>query len=483
MTREESDKLCQENPEAIWKIITELASHVTQLSGQVTILQEKLAPKPHTPSSAQGFLKPNRSPKVGTFGPLVPMNMRTKTGKKTGGQEGHKGHTLEKNAHPDKIEIHAPNQCPNCGNSLKGLQSEVVAMRQVVDLPAVIEFVTTEHQVAQVVCPCCQHLAQGEFPEHATAPVVYGPHIQTTCVLLKLDQAIALERIVTMLTDWFHHSPSEGTIMNWIALASARLKSVEKQIAAGIIASANAGFDETKVRSCGGNQWIHVSRTKTLTHLSAPGGRGKVAMESAGILPYFQGVATHDAWGSYFSFTCAHSLCNAHLLREGSALSKLYQETAVWINPVLTWLLDVKKQVELGIYSTSEVLVAQLRALLKKGYTCLGLSPPEEGKKFSGCSKEYVSRVRYLDRLWTYASEVTRFGWDAHVPFDNNGSERDIRPVKLFSKVFGCWRSSSGLSDFCCVRGYLSTLRKQGISARAGLLSVFMGDPIMPATN
>jgi transposase len=467
MTREEFDTLCKENPEALWNLLAQLAM-------RVTTLEEKLAPKPHMPSSAQGFDKPNR--------PLTPMSMRTKTGKKSGGQQGHKGHTLEKNIQPDKVETHVPEQCPNCGNCLKVVQGEIIASRQVIDLPAVIEFFTVEHQVLEVVCPHCQCSSQGEFPASVTAPVQYGPYLQTTCLLLKLDQAIALERIVRFLTDWLGHSPSEGTMMNWIALASARLEPVEKQIIAGIITSASAGFDETKVRSLGKNAWIHVARTLTLTHLSAPGGRGKDAMESAGILPHFQGVATHDAWASYFAFSCAHSLCNAHLLREGSALAKLYKESALWMEPILSWLLSVKKQVELGLYSTSELLVKELRTLLSTGYKSLGLSPPDDGVKLSSCDDVSRSRVRFLDRLWTYASEVTRFGWDANVPFDNNGSERDIRPVKLFSKVFGCWRSSSGLSDFCRIRGYLSTLRKQGISPRAGLLSVFLGTPIMPAT-
>jgi transposase len=465
MTRQEFDTLCKENPEAIWNLLAQLAM-------RVTTLEEKLTAKPHTPSSAQGFDKPNR--------PLTPMSMRTKTGKKSGGQQGHKGHTLEKNAHPDKVEKHTPEQCLNCGNCLKSVQGEIIATRQVIDLPAVIEFVTVEHQVLEVVCPHCQCHALGEFPTSVTAPVQYGPYLQTTCVLLKLDQAIALERIVSFLTDWLGHSPSEATIMNWIALVSARLEPTEKLIVSGIIASASAGFDETKVRSCGSNAWIHVARTSKLTHLAAPGGRGKEAMESAGILPYFLGVATHDAWASYFAFPCAHSLCNAHLLREGSALSKFYKESALWMDPILSWLLSVKKQTESGLFSSNEVLVKELCALVTKGYESLGLSPPDDGIKLSPCEEMLRSRVRFLDRLWTYASEVIRFGWDANVPFDNNGSERDIRPVKLFSKVFGCWRSSSGLSDFCRIRGYLSTLRKQGISARAGLLSVFLGSPIIP---
>ena len=412
------------------------------------------------------------------------MSQRPKTARKTGGQKGHEGHTLKKNENPDQTIKHQPEQCPHCGLNLKEVGGQVVESRQVVDLPEVIRLRTVEHQVVEVCCPGCQCQVKAAFPDPVSAPVVYGPHLQTTCTLLKLDQAISLQRIVAMIADWFGHSPSEGTIQNWIDLASVRLKPIESKIKEAIIAAPCAGFDETMVRSCGKNAWIHVARTKTLTYFRVPGGRGKKAMEAIGILPAFRGVAVHDALSGYFSFKhCWHSLCCAHLLREGKALKERFDVKGLWSEPILAWLLAVKKQSESGVFASEESLVESLRSLLKKGYATLGLSPPAEGVKLSACSQEIRSRVRWLDRLWFYASFVTRFGWDALTPFDNNGSERDIRPVKLFSKVFGCWRSSGGLDSFCCVRGYLSTLRKQGISPREGLLSVFLGNPIVPSTT
>ena len=194
-------------------------------------------------------------------------------------------------------------------------------------------------------------------------------------------------------------------------------------------------------------------------------------------------AAHHDAWRAYLSFSqCAHSLCCAHLLREGAALKDRFDKSGVWSEPILSWLRITKKQKALGHLSDAEKLVKQLRSLVSKAYKTLGCEPPLEGKTLSACPKELTSRIRWLDRLWSYAREVTRFGWDALASFDNNGSERDIRPVKLFSKVFGCWRSTSGLDDFCRLRGYLSTLRKQGISTRQGMLSIFLGEPICPAT-
>ena len=463
MTREEFDRLAREDPEAIWKIIADLAA-------QVALLQEKLGVKPHTPSSAQGFLKP--------------MSQRPKGKNKSGGQRGHKGHNLEKNETPDQTEQHKPTQCPNCGLDLKDLEGEIVETRQVVDLPEVIRFFTTEHQVEEVCCLGCQCRVKADFPEGVNAPVQYGPNTQTTCTLLKTDQAISLERIVSFFTDWFGHSPSEGTIQSWIHRAATELEPVEEIIKQGIIHAAAAGFDETMVRSCGKNAWIHVARTETLTHFAAPGGRGKATIDKIGILPRFRGVAHHDAWSAYFGFKeCEHGLCNAHLVREGASLKERFDPKGSWTEPIIAWLLAVKKQRDSGVLSCEEKLLSGLRAVVTRGYAALGFSPPGERVKLSPCTKEFRSRIRWLDRLWFYALYVVRFGWDALACFDNNGSERDIRPVKLFAKVFGCWRSTSGLASFCRLRGYLSTLRKQGISPREGLLSVFRGNPIVPATT
>ena len=65
---------------------------------------------------------------------------------------------------------------------------------------------------------------------------------------------------------------------------------------------------------------------------------------------------------------------------------------------------------------------------------------------------------RLLDRQDDYL----RFTTDWRIPADNNGSERDIRMIKLRQKVSGCLRTLTGAQQFCAIRSYLSTAAKHG---------------------
>ena len=52
--------------------------------------------------------------------------------------------------------------------------------------------------------------------------------------------------------------------------------------------------------------------------------------------------------------------------------------------------------------------------------------------------------------------------------------------LKVKHKVSGSFRSADGANHFCRIRGYISTLRKQGYSIVDGLTSVFTSQPYVP---
>jgi transposase len=86
-------------------------------------------------------------------------------------------------------------------------------------------------------------------------------------------------------------------------------------------------------------------------------------------------------------------------------------------------------------------------------------------------------------RLRECREEILRFMTDLTVPFDNNGSERDLRMVKLAQKTSGCFRTPGGAERFCRIRSYLSSARKQKQPLLTALELAFEGQPVALTRN
>jgi transposase len=466
--REEVKRLTQENQE--------LRERLTAAEATIKQLVELLKQNSHNsnwPSSRDTSRRKTNS-------------LRTKSARKAGGQAGHEGHTLEFSLEPDVIEKHRPTECAHCQEPLpEEITASEVAKRQVLDLPP-LRYVTTEHQVETVLCPSCGEATTGEFPAGVTNPVQYGSQVKRLAVYLHTEQLIPYERERQMLADVFELPVSPGSLQNFVEVAAVKVEPATEAIKEAVIEAEVGHADETGFHINGQRHWLHTVSTEKLTYYEPHTNRGKKATDEIGILTQFTGTLLHDAWSAYFQYQrLLHALCNAHHLRNLTAIVENDQQQ--WAAWMIACLLSAKQLVAEARQAGETELPADCLERIHQIYDAivwLGLeenplpvihSPP--GKR--GRPKKSKAR-NLVERFEQHKVAILRFVHDFKVPFDNNLAERNIRMMKVQQKISGCFRSWDGAQQFCRLRSYISTVRKQGLNVWEALGSLFEGDLLIP---
>ncbi len=454
-------------------LIQQLQAHLAVLSQQVQDLQARLAKDSHNSSLPPSSDRFGRRPK----------SLRKRSEKKSGGQEGHPGSTLRFTETPDEVIEHRVTVCASCQHDLSQVEACVTLRRQVVDMPAP-RLLVQEHRAQQKQCPHCQHITLASFPAGITAPIQYGPRIGAVAVYLTQQQLLPLERTAEVLADLVGAQMSEATVGDLIQRVACELAPVEYQIKEALIKAPVIHQDETGMRVAGKGYWEHVTSTASLTYYHVDQSRGQDALNRIGILPHFKGISIHDAWASYFLYGCEHALCLVHVLRE--LVFQAEQHEAIWAVELKELLLSMKEATQQARdqgkrwLDPLEVLDwerAFLRVLEEADHVTPRATAPPGSK---GRVKQSAAR-NLLDRLRKHQKAVFCFLEDLRVEFDNNQAERDLRMIKVQQKVSGCFRTLAGAQAFSRIRGYLSTLRKQGLPLLSALQTTLSGHPLLPS--
>ena len=421
------------------------------------------------PPSSDGLGKPAPKPK----------SLRKRTGRRPGGQDGHEGRTLRQVAVPDREVPHEPGCCAGCRRPLAGRPVTGVQRRQEFDLPP-LKIEVTEHQLIERECVCGQR-TRGSAPDGVTAPVQYGPRIAAIIVYLYVGQFLSKKRTAQALAELFGTPLSEGTVSGIAARAADRLEGFLGHVREKLAAAAVAGFDETGFRVAGKLHWVHCARTETYTLICCHPRRGVAAMDAAGVLPAFRGVAVHDAWRPYDTYADAdHQLCCAHVVRELVGVADLSPEGSwCWAAQAAEALVGMQKLVAEAAAAGQDSADSAALAEQIRLYRCaaqLGIN-----QTAARSSKLMRAHNALAHRLADRQEDYLRFTTDRRVPADNNGSERDIRMIKLRQKVSGCLRTLTGARQFCAIRSYLSTAAKHGVHFFDALVMLAQGRPWIPS--
>ncbi len=331
---------------------------------------------------------------------------------------------------------------------------------------------------------------KAEFPAGVNAPVQYGAGVRSVAAYLIGYQLLPYERCAEALSDLFDCQLSPGTLVTMLKGCAGELADAELFIKEGLRKSEVLGVDETNLRVAKRQDWVHVSATDKLTLLVHDRHRGAPAIEEIGILPRYRGVAVHDGFRSYEQYgQCRHGQCNAHILRELNHV--IETSNPQWAAEMKTLLLDIKAAVDQAREGGRKRLAPRQQQefqhkygeAIRQAQKLYGTLQRQKGRAKKPKAAESPLRAagrKLACRLRDKKEQVLLFMNDFAVPFDNNQSERDLRMLKVKQKVSGCFRTDVGATEFCRVRGYLATMKKQGASVMAAVRSVCAGKTMMP---
>jgi transposase len=305
--------------------------------------------------------------------------------------------------------------------------------------------------------------------------------VRALAAYLAVHQHLPFDRMAQLFADVLGAPVSVGSLAQMVTEAADATGPFTDQVRELLIQAPAVHFDETGGRVQGSLHWVHSASTSLLTLLGCHKRRGRVAMDDLGVLGAMSGVAIHDGWKPYRHYDVDHALCNAHHLRELIAVGIGWDQT--WANDLADLMREAKRTVAAARATGSDQLdpatLHSIRVrygqLVAKGFS---LNPEPETGKRSGYDKKAFNLLRRLDGQ---RDDVLRFTTDFAVPFDNNQAERDIRMVKLQQKISGSWRTLQGAKNFCAIRSYVSTMRKQDADILGGLRLLFEGQVWLPA--
>jgi len=473
LSKEQFRQIYDKGFDATFTFFDALQNAVEKLEHRVTHLEAILAKDSHNsskPPSSDGFKRP-------------PKSLRTSSGKKPGGQNGHEGTTLMQVEKPTHTIIYRAQGNCDCGRCLDRASIIDTIRKQVFDLPK-IEISVTEHQVQTLLCKCGK-VHKANFPIGITAPVQYGDGIKALATYFLVQQLLPVQRTQQIFKEILGIDLSPATLQSYTVEAYEGLDATDRATQDKVIEGPVAHADET---GCDINKelwWIHSLSNLMYTWYFCEEYRGKDATTVANLISRYNGTLVHDGWKSYLHYVCKHALCNAHHLRELVFIDEHLKEP--WALKMKNLLLEINKTVVEACRKGKKYLAADdmqryrrmYLAIIRQGYA-MQPAPKKRRDGQRGKLKQPPGK-NLLDRLREHIDEVLAFMYDFTVPFTNNLAERDLRMVKVKLKVSGCFRTHFGAQVFCRIRSYLSTLRKQNLNVIEYLRKSF--DPYVNYRN
>jgi transposase len=378
------------------------------------------------------------------------------SGKKSGGQQGHKGHFREL-LPAEKVD--AIVVCPvashcDCGGRISKEQDAQI--HQVYELP-VQKLHVTEYVLEKGRCICCRRRIKGSLPSGVTMGITGS---RLTAFLLHMVARYQLSRreLQELLKEQFNFRLSLGTVFNKQKLANRILEKPVGEILKKIRENPCTNMDETGHNRDGKKQWLWGAMSNDAAFFRVDKSRGKKVISE--IMGDYKGIIISDRYAGYNHFQSSQrQLCWAHLKRDFTRVSEKS-------NPLIARLgknlLDCKKQLferwhafrngdlnRQQLQQDTQAIRKRTGELLEQGsYTDPAL----------GITRFCKNLLHYFGALWTFLEAE-------NVEPTNNHAERGLRQAVIWRKKYFGTRSDYGSEFVGKILSFNTTCKLQSQNA------------------
>jgi transposase len=403
------------------------------------------------PPSANGFKK-------------VPNN-REASGKKQGGQPGHKGNRL--------------NIAENLDELVKAGKAEHTVVLEGVSGD---EPYTSDWEIDLKVIPV---YIEHRRPVGLPPQISYGKNFQILTVYLSVMGLVAVKRLSELFGELTCGMAkiSKATVAKFTHdIANAvNLEPLVSDLLNGEVIHT----DETPIKTTerpNGNGELETSEKTTFNAYIRTYSNGETTVLTANprktgesvvldnILTRFHGIISHDHEAKFYNFGKRHATCGAHLSRELKGMATL--QLLDWAAEFRCFYVGMNTHKNDDVRSGVTVCEPALLCRFEQRYdelVTLGvrLLHSMEPKSFG-----YDELRRMINRLQDNKDNYMLFIRDYSAPFTNNQAERDLRHCKTRQKVSGCFRTWQGVVDYCRLRSFFASAQKRGHNLLLALYSL-----------
>lgn len=367
---------------------------------------------------------------------------KNKSGKKRGGQPGHKGHSrfLYELSDCESVFNHHPENCSCCGEKLNGIDANPYR-HQIVEIPP-IKPIIVEHRLHQIECQQCGTLTRAKLPQDVH-PSGYGVRVVALVTVLSGLYRHSQRMVQSAMVDVFGISMSLGTVNNLRLEASNAVKSAVESAKIYVQNSHVVGADETSfaqgnVDGCNDKKslgWLWVAVTPLVTYFQITLSRCSDAARNL-LGENFSGILNSDRYAAYnWVGLEQRQLCWAHLKREFIKISErpgVSAELGTALVKQLELLFELWHRVRDGTLKRCEfqLLVEPIRNSIK--------SSLQEAADYEIGSQEktpLAKTIRTCRQILKVEPALWLFVTVEGVEPTNNAAERAIRPAVIWRRT------------------------------------------------